>query len=189
MVLAHSSGTSRFSPRIREMAQTFAKGGLATLLLDLLTRDEEAVDQHTGQHSFDIARLGRRAVAVVDWTSTQPRLAGVPVVCFGVGTGAAAALVAAAERSRRVKGVIGRSGRPDLAGEALARVQAPTLLIVGGADKQVLELNRAATRHMRVPVQIEVVPGATHLFEQPGALDHVSQLALKWCWRHLYRMA
>jgi dienelactone hydrolase len=181
VVFAHGSGSSRFSGRNRAVAQVLQRGGYATLLLDLLTREEDLIDEQTRQYRFDIDRLGHRVVAAIDWVSSHPKMARLPVACFGASTGAAAALVAAAERPEIVRAVISRGGRPDLAGYALPKVQAPTLLIVGGDDEQVIELNRAAMRRMRAPVQLEIVPGATHLFEEPGALELVSQLALEWC--------
>ena len=160
-------------------------GGYATLLLDLLTRQEDAIDEQTREYRFDVDRLGHRVVAAIDWTASHPQVARLPVACFGASTGAAAALIAAAERPEIVRAVISRGGRPDLAGYALPKVQAPTLLIVGGDDEPVIELNRAAMRRMRAPVQLEIVPGATHLFEEPGALELVSQLALKWCTKYV----
>jgi dienelactone hydrolase len=160
-------------------------GGYATLLLDLLTREEEAIDEQTREYRFDIDRLAHRVVAAIDWAASHPQTARLPVACFGASTGAAAALIAAAERPQAVGAVISRGGRPDLAGDALPHVQAPTLLIVGGADAPVIDLNRAAMRRMRGHVELEIVPGATHLFEEPGALEAVSQLALLWCSRHL----
>jgi dienelactone hydrolase len=184
VVFAHGSGSSRFSVRNRMVAEALQRGGYATLLLDLLTRSEETVDLRTGEFRFDIDRLGHRVTAALDWAAGEPHLSGLPIVCFGASTGAAAALVAAAERSDRVTAVISRGGRPDLAGDALPQVQAPTLLIVGGDDEQVIELNRAAMARMRAPVRLEIVPGATHLFEEPGTLEQVSQLALQWCRRH-----
>ena len=185
VVFAHGSGSSRFSQRNRSVADVLVRGGFATLLLDLLTRHEEAVDQHTREYRFDIERLGHRVVAAVDWVTGVPALTGLPIACLGASTGAAAALIASAERCDAVQAVISRGGRPDLAGEALARVLAPTLLIVGEKDREVITLNRAATRQMHAPVQIAIVPGATHLFEEPGALELVSRLALDWCQRHL----
>jgi dienelactone hydrolase len=185
VVFAHGSGSSRFSQRNRSVADVLAGGGFATLLLDLLTRDEDVVDQRTREYRFDIERLGHRVVAAIDWVMGVPETAGLPVACFGASTGAAAALIAAAERSEAVQAVISRGGRPDLAGDALARVMAPTLLLVGGEDHQVIALNRTAMRQMHAPVQIAIVPGATHLFEEPGALEVVSRLALDWCQRHL----
>jgi dienelactone hydrolase len=187
VVFAHGSGSSRFSRRNRAVAQTLQDGGLATLLLDLLTRDEEAIDVQTREYRFDIDRLGHRVVAAIDWASGESGISGLPVGCFGASTGAAAALIAAAERPDVVRAVISRGGRPDLAGDALPRVAAPTLLIVGGADQPVIELNRQAMRLMRAPVALEIVPGATHLFEEPGTLEEVARLALEWCRRHLPR--
>ena len=187
VVFAHGSGSSRFSRRNRSVAQVLQGGGFATLLLDLLTRQEDAIDEQTREFRFDVERLGHRVVAALDWTASHPQVARLPVACFGASTGAAAALIAAAERPDRVRAVISRGGRPDLAGYALPRVQAPTLLIVGGDDGPVIELNRAAMRRMRAPVQLEIVPGATHLFEEPGALELVSRLALEWCAKHVKR--
>jgi putative phosphoribosyl transferase len=185
VVFAHGSGSSRFSSRNRAVAQALEDGGFATLLLDLLTRDEEAIDVRTRQYRFDIDRLGHRVVAAIDWTSVTTDVSSLPIACFGASTGAAAALIAAAQRPSAVRAVISRGGRPDLAGDALPRVQAPTLLIVGGADEEVIELNRHAMRRMRAPVALEIVPGATHLFEEPGTLEEVSRLAVAWCRRHL----
>jgi dienelactone hydrolase len=185
VVFAHGSGSSRFSRRNRAVAQTLQDGGLATLLLDLLTRDEEAVDLRTREYRFDIHRLASRVVAAIDWAAGESGISELPVVCFGASTGAAAALIAAAERPNAVRAVISRGGRPDLAGDALPHVQAPTLLIVGGADDVVIELNRAAMQRMRAHVQLTLVPGATHLFEEAGTLEQVSALALAWCQRYL----
>ncbi|HET7697987.1 MAG TPA: alpha/beta family hydrolase [Vicinamibacterales bacterium] len=185
VVFAHGSGSSRFSSRNRTVAQTLEDGGFATLLLDLLTRREEAIDLQTREYRFDIDRLAQRVVAAIDWSATQPALSALPLACFGASTGAAAALIAAAERPNAVRAVISRGGRPDLAGDALPQVQAPTLLIVGGADDVVIDLNRQAMRRMRAPVSLEIVPGATHLFEEPGTLQAVSRLALAWCHCHL----
>jgi putative phosphoribosyl transferase len=185
VIFAHGSGSSRFSSRNRLVANVLQDRAFATLLLDLLTREEEIVDQQTGEYRFDIARLSRRVVAAADWAEQQPDLQHLRIAYFGASTGAAAALIAAAERPDTAGAVISRGGRPDLAGDALARVQAPTLLIVGGHDEPVIELNRAAMRRMRAPVRLEIVPGATHLFEEPGALERVAQLAAEWCQRHL----
>jgi dienelactone hydrolase len=185
VVFAHGSGSSRFSQRNRSVAHLLVRAGFATLLLDLLTPQEDAVDQRTRESRFDIERLGHRVVAAIDWAMGVPELAGLPIVCFGASTGAAAALIAAAERVDAVQAVISRGGRPDLAGEALGRVMAPTLLIVGGEDREVIALNRAAMRQMHAPVQLAIVPGATHLFEEPGALEQVSDLALEWSRRSL----
>jgi dienelactone hydrolase len=185
VVFAHGSGSSRFSRRNRSVAQILQGGGYGTLLLDLLTRDEDLVDERTREYRFDVERLGNRVVAAIDWTAGHPSLAGLPTACFGASTGAAAALIAAAERPALVRAVISRGGRPDLAGDVLPEVQAPTLLIVGGHDDVVIELNRAAMRRMRAPVELKIVPGATHLFEEPGALELVSRLALEWCTTYL----
>jgi putative phosphoribosyl transferase len=185
VVFAHGSGSSRFSQRNRSVAQALEHGGFATLLLDLLTPREEAIDLRTREYRFDIDRLGNRVVAAIDWASGESGITRLPVACFGASTAAAAALIAAAERPEVVRAVISRGGRPDLADDALTRVQAPTLLIVGGADAPVIEMNRQAMRRMQAPVSLEVVPGATRLFEEPGALEEVSRLALEWCRRHL----
>lgn len=187
VVFAHGSGSSRFSGRNRAVALVLHRAGYATLLMDLLTRQEETIDIATREYRFDIERLGRRVTAALDWAQGQPLLAALPAGCFGASTGAAAALIAAAERPDLVRAVISRGGRPDLAGDALPRVQAPTLLIVGGHDEQVIALNRAAMRRVRAPVQLAIVPGATHLFEEPGALEAVSRLAADWCDQHLRR--
>jgi pimeloyl-ACP methyl ester carboxylesterase len=185
VIFAHGSGSSRFSTRNRAMARTLQEGGFGTLLLDLLTADEETVDGRTREYRFDIDRLGQRVVAAIDWAADQSGVSTLPIACFGASTGAAAALIAAAERPERVRAVISRGGRPDLAGDALPRVVAPTLLIVGGADDQVIELNRAAMQRMRAHVELKIVPGATHLFEEAGTLEEVSRLALSWCRHHL----
>jgi len=185
VVFAHGSGSSRFSGRNRAVARVLQQAGFATLLMDLLTKNEEAVDLLTREHRFDVALLGRRMVAAIDWAQHEAAIAALPVACFGASTGAAAALIAAAERPRLVRAVISRGGRPDLAAAALARVQAPTLLIVGGADEAVIDLNRAAMQRLRAPVQLEIVPGATHLFPEAGALEAVARLARDWCERYL----
>jgi putative phosphoribosyl transferase len=185
VVFAHGSGSSRFSARNRAVAEALNHGGFATLLLDLLTPTEEAVDQRTREYRFDIPRLARRVIAAVDWAASDQSVAALPIATFGASTGAAAALVAAAERPGAVRAVVSRGGRPDLAGDVLPRVEAPTLLIVGGSDEPVIALNREAMRRMRAPVRLEIVPGATHLFEEPGALDEVARLAVAWCQRHL----
>jgi len=184
VVFAHGSGSSRFSTRNRAVAQTLERGGFATLLLDLLTRSEESVDLQTFEYRFDIGRLGDRVVAALDWCTGAGAVAHLPVACFGASTGAAAALIGAAERPGIVRAVISRGGRPDLAEDALPRVQAPTLLIVGGDDAEVIELNRQAARRMTAPVELAIIPGANHLFEEPGTLEEVSRLALEWCRRH-----
>jgi dienelactone hydrolase len=158
VVFAHGSGSSRFSRRNRAVAQTLVDGGFASLLLDLLIREEEAIDLQTRQYRFDVALLGHRVVAAIDWATGETGAFVLPIGCFGASTGAAAPLIAAAERPEAVRAVVSRGGRPDLAGDALPRVQAPTLLIVGGLDEPVIELNRVALRRMRAPVQLEIVP-------------------------------
>jgi dienelactone hydrolase len=184
VLFAHGSGSSRHSPRNRAVARVLRSSGLATLLIDLLTRDEEAEDAATGHLRFDIALLARRLVAVTDWLHEEPATARLPVGYFGASTGGGAALVAAAERSE-IFAVVSRGGRPDLAGPALPRVSAPTLLIVGGDDVPVIAMNRAAAARMRAEVRIEIVPGASHLFEEPGALERVAALAARWFEDHL----
>jgi putative phosphoribosyl transferase len=189
VLFAHGSGSGRRSPRNRYVAEQLREGGMATLLLDLLTPAEEAVDQRTRELRFDIGRLAERVVAAIDWLGREPDTRGLPVGLFGASTGAAAALIAAAARSEVVEAVVSRGGRPDLAGEALARVRAPSLFIVGRNDEQVLDLNRQAMEHMRAPVRLETVPGAGHLFEEPGALTEVARLAGEWLARHLMEAA
>jgi putative phosphoribosyl transferase len=178
VLFAHGSGSSRHSPRNRRVARVLQESGWATLLLDLLTPQEEQVDLRTRELRFDIARLAERLTGAVDWLGQQSETAQLSLALFGASTGAAAALITAAERPERVRLVISRGGRPDLARNALARVQAPTLLIVGERDPQVRQLNEEAAAAMRAPVSIEVVPAATHLFEEPGALEAVTDLAL-----------
>lgn len=181
VIFAHGSGSSRLSPRNQWVAEALVRAGYATLLFDLLTEDEAARRENV----FDIDLLAQRLVDAIDWASARPECAGVPIGLFGASTGAAAALTAAAARSGQVKTVISRGGRPDLAPEAAPKVTAPTLLIVGGDDEPVLSWNREAARTLAGPVRVEVVPGATHLFEEPGALDEVVRLAVAWCDRHL----
>ena len=185
VVFAHGSGSSRFSRRNRAVAAALESAGFGTLLLDLLTPDEESVDERTREHRFDIEMLGERVVGAIDWIRTRPELRGLPVALFGASTGAAAALIAAAARPEAVGAVVSRGGRPDLADKALPNVQAPTLLIVGGHDEPVIEMNRNAMRRMHAPVQLEIVPGATHLFEERGALEQVTRLATDWFRHHL----
>ncbi|RQP27043.1 dienelactone hydrolase family protein [Burkholderia ubonensis] len=184
VAFAHGSGSSRFSPRNRAVAQTLVNAGLATLLFDLLDRDEEDVDNLTALYRFDIDLLARRLSAAIGWIRAQPACGSLPIGLFGASTGAAAALVAAA-REPAVGAVVSRGGRPDLAGDALERVVAPTLLIVGARDEQVLHLNRLAAARLTCETLIEIVPGATHLFEEPGALDAVARLAAGWFVRWL----
>lgn len=185
VVFAHGSGSSRFSRRNRAVADALESSGFGTLLLDLLTPDEESVDERTREYRFDIEMLGERVVGAIDWMRTRADLRDLPIAVFGASTGAAAALIAAAERPDAVRAVISRGGRPDLADRALPNVQAPTLLIVGGDDEPVIEMNRDAMRQMRAPVELEIVPGATHLFEERGALEQVITLAADCCRRHL----
>jgi putative phosphoribosyl transferase len=180
VVFAHGSGSSRHSSRNRYVARVLQEAGLATVLADLLTADEEEADRVTRQHRFDIGLLADRIVALVDWLAGQEPLAGVPLGLFGASTGAAAALIAASARPDAVAAVVSRGGRPDLAGAALESVRPPTLLIVGGRDDAVLGLNRRAMRALRGRVELEIVPGATHLFEEPGALEQVARLARDW---------
>ncbi|MET9430615.1 MULTISPECIES: alpha/beta family hydrolase [unclassified Streptomyces] len=181
VAFAHGSGSSRHSPRNRAVAEALREAGLGTLLLDLLTQQEERVDMMTAELRFDIPLLGRRVTATVDWLGREPGTAGLPVGLFGASTGAAAALVAAAERPAGVRAVVSRGGRPDLAGEqVLPAVRAPVLLVVGGEDDVVLRLNEEAAERLRAPYRIHVVPGATHLFEEPGALEEVAVAARDW---------
>jgi putative phosphoribosyl transferase len=185
VLFAHGSGSSRLSPRNRHVAQLLNQANLATLLVDLLTSEEEAVDLRTAQLRFDIELLAERLVGVSDWIARAPETRRLCIGYFGASTGAGAALVAAAERPESVGAVVSRGGRPDLAGSALSRVRAPTLLIVGSNDVQVIALNRAALAKLRCDKQLVMVPGATHLFEEPGALDQVGLLARDWFERHL----
>ena len=185
VVFAHGSGSSRFSPRNRHVAARLQAAGLATLLLDLLTPEEERVDAVTRELRFDIPLLARRLIAATDWLTRQPETAPLPIGTFGASTGAAAALIAAAERPDVVRAVVSRGGRPDLAGDALDRVRAPTLLIVGELDPAVIELNQEAFERLPGEKALEIVPGATHLFEEPGTLEQVASLAGEWFEAHL----
>ena len=185
VIFAHGSGSSRHSGRNRFVAGSLREAGRGTLLMDLLTIDEAAVDERTAELRFDIPFLARRLEAAVDWIAADRATAHLPVGLFGASTGGGAALVAAAERPAHVHAVVSRGGRPDLAGEALGRVRAPTLLIVGEADTVVLGLNRSAMTRMTATTHLEVVPGATHLFEEPGALERVADLARGWLAGHL----
>jgi dienelactone hydrolase len=181
VLFAHGSGSSRFSPRNRYVAGELQAAGFATLLLDLLTPAEEQVDEVTRRHRFDIPLLARRLVHAVDWLAGAADTRELPVGCFGASTGAAAALIAAADRPRQVRAVVSRGGRPDLAGPALQRVRAPTLLIVGGHDAPVIVMNQDAMRRMlNARAHLHIVPGATHLFEERGALEQVAALACGW---------
>ena len=185
VLFAHGRGSSRHSPRNRYVAQLLNQAQLATLLADLLTAEEEAIDLRTAQLRFDIGLLAARLARVTDWLVQYPDTRLLRIGYFGASTGAAAALVAAAERAAAIGAVVSRGGRPDLAGPYLQRVRAPTLLIVGGNDFQVIELNRAALAQLRCEKELVIVPGATHLFEEPGALDQVAQLARGWFQIHL----
>jgi putative phosphoribosyl transferase len=185
VLFAHGSGSSRQSPRNRYVARELNGADLATLLIDLLTHAEEAIDMRTAHLRFDLALLAERLVAVSDWLLAEEPVAARGLGYFGASTGAGAALMAAAERPAAVRAVVSRGGRPDLAGAALTRVHAPTLLIVGGDDLPVLELNRRALAELRPDKRLEVIPGATHLFEEPGALEQVARLARGWFQHHL----
>jgi dienelactone hydrolase len=185
VLFAHGSGSSRHSLRNRAVARALNEGGLATLLVDLLTLAEESVDEETGQLRFDIGLLADRLVDATDWLTANEETRSLPIGLFGASTGGGAALVAAAQRPNTVRAVVSRGGRPDLAGAALSRVRAPTLLIVGGRDYPVIELNREAFERLRCEKKLEIVPGATHLFEEPGALEEVARLARDWFRRFL----
>jgi putative phosphoribosyl transferase len=187
VLFAHGSGSGRHSPRNRFVADTLQRAGLATVLADLLTADEERLDARTGHLRFDIDLLAARLAALTDWLRSDKRTAGLSVGLFGASTGAAAALLVAARRPSSVAAVVSRGGRPDLAGDQLGGVRQPTLLIVGGRDDVVLELNRRAITHLAGEAHLEVVPGATHLFEEPGTLEQVAGLARDWFARHLRR--
>lgn len=184
VVFAHGSGSSRHSSRNRAVAEVLRASGFATLLIDLLTEEEERVDLRTRELRFDIDLLASRVSTAVEQIRRQLAVRGLPVGLFGASTGAAAALVAAAD-DHSVRAVVSRGGRPDLAGDALTRVQAPTLLIVGGLDTQVIDLNVRACRQLTAPNRIEIIPGATHLFEEPGTLDEVAELAAGWFRDHV----
>ena len=185
VIFAHGSGSSRHSPRNRFVAGVINRAGLGTLLIDLLTEDEERVDEMTRELRFDIGLLGRRVARVVQWAGEHEELSELPVGLFGSSTGAAAALVAAAELPGNVRAVVSRGGRPDLAGRALPKVECATLLVVGGLDEAVIGMNEEARARMRCPVELVIVPGATHLFEEPGTLEEVARLATQWFARHL----
>ncbi|HEU4422669.1 MAG TPA: dienelactone hydrolase family protein [Pilimelia sp.] len=185
VLFAHGSGSSRLSPRNRMVADRLGGVGFATVLTDLLTAEEERVDRVTAELRFDIGLLARRLTGVVDWIAEQPALGSLPLGLFGASTGAAAALLVAAARPQRVQAVVSRGGRPDLAGDELTRVAAPTLLIVGERDPQVLDLNEAAATRLGGPSTLWIVPGATHLFAEPGALERVAGAAAEWFDRHL----
>lgn len=187
VIFAHGSGSSRLSPRNRFVAETLNEGGLATLLFDLLTEDEEAIDLRTRELRFDIGLLAERLTGAVDWARQQDKTQNLNIGLFGSSTGAAAALVAAAQRPDNVAAVVSRGGRPDLAGDALPRVKAPTLLIIGGDDIPVIGMNREAAKLLKAEHHIEIVPGATHLFEEPGKLETVARLARDWFKKYLVK--
>jgi putative phosphoribosyl transferase len=186
VLFAHGSGSGRHSARNRQVAQKLQQAGIATLLFDLLTAQEEQVDLHTREHRFDIALLTRRMQDATAWAMSQPGLQHAPIGYFGASTGSAAAIIAAARLGDRIAAVVSRGGRPDLAGPvALAAVTAPTLLIVGGADHDVIKLNEQAFQKMQCDKQLAIVPGATHLFEERGTLEQVAELAAAWFTTHL----
>ncbi|RKH14252.1 alpha/beta hydrolase [Corallococcus sp. CA053C] len=185
VLFAHGSGSSRHSPRNRYVAAVLQQAGLATLLIDLLTADEEEAERFTRHLRFDIGLLADRLTGATHWLLREPRTSSLAIGYFGSSTGAAAALVSAAREPERIAAVVSRGGRPDLAGEALPRVRAPTLLIVGGDDVPVIGMNRAALRLLRTEKQLDIIPGATHLFEEQGALEQVAALAGRWFVHHL----
>jgi len=185
VLFAHGSGSSRHSPRNQFVARTLNEAGLATLLFDLLTREEEAIDTQTRELRFDIQLLAERLSRATKWANRQEQTRDLHIGYFGSSTGGAAALAAAADNPQGVGAVVSRGGRPDLAGEALPKVHAPTLLIVGGNDDIVIELNEQARDRMRCEVKLEIIPGATHLFEEPGTLEKVAQLASDWFAKHI----
>jgi len=185
VVFAHGSGSSRHSSRNRYVAEELRQGNLGTLLMDLLTPAEEQVDMHTRHIRFDVGLLADRLIGAMRWLDTQDDTRGLAVGLFGASTGGGASLVAAARRPDRVDAVVSRGGRPDLAAEELPHVRAPTLLIVGGRDSVVIELNKQAMGQMKAPVRLEIVPGATHLFEEAGTLEQVAHLAREWFVRYL----
>ncbi len=185
VLFAHGSGSGRHSPRNRYVARVLQRAGLATLLVDLLTPEEEEMDLRTGHLRFDIGLLAERLTGATDWLMENPDTSNLQIGYFGASTGAAAALVAAAERPEAVGAIVSRGGRPDLAGDALPLVKAPTLLIVGGNDVPVIGMNEEAFAQMHAEKELKIVPGATHLFEEPGALEEVARLAAGWFARHL----
>ena len=187
IVFAHGSGSGRFSPRNRLVAELLHEGAFATLLLDLLTEDEHDVDRHTAQHRFNIPRLAARLLGALEWARDEPRLRDLPVGLFGASTGAAAALLAASLRPTQIGAIVSRGGRPDLAFGCLRLVRAPTLLLVGSEDRLVLALNRQAAAELTAVHALETIDGATHLFEEPGALTQVGTLARQWFLQHLLR--
>ena len=187
VLFAHGSGSSRHSPRNQFVARTLNRSGLGTLLFDLLTPEEEALDLYTREHRFNIGLLAERLVQATNWATQQEQTRDLRIGYFGSSTGGAAALVAAAQLSQGIGAVVSRGGRPDLAGDALPKVHAPTLLIVGGNDDIVIELNEMARDQMRCEAKLVIVPGATHLFEEQGALEQVAKFASDWFVLHLTR--
>jgi len=185
VLFAHGSGSSRHSPRNQYVSQALRECGMGTLLMDLLTAAEEREDARTARLRFDIGLLADRVVGASEWLARNSATAHLPIAYFGASTGAAAALVAAAERPDDVRAVVSRGGRPDLAIPVLNRVKAPALLIVGGEDVPVIEMNREALKHLKVEKRLEIIPGATHLFEEPGTLEEVARLAREWFQEHL----
>jgi dienelactone hydrolase len=185
VLFAHGSGSSRLSPRNQFVARALERHGLATLLIDLLTPSEEEVDDRTAQYRFNLPMLGERLVNIVDWLREQPDTRRLQIGLFGASTGGGAALMAAAARPDDIAAVVSRGGRPDLAGQSLRHVVAPTLLIVGGLDTPVIQMNRDAMDEMGPDVVLEIIPGATHLFEEPGMLARVAELAAEWFVRYL----
>ncbi|HLC98987.1 MAG TPA: dienelactone hydrolase family protein [Candidatus Nanoarchaeia archaeon] len=185
VLFAHGSGSSRFSPRNRHVADVLNKAGIATLLMDLLTKEEEKIDDVTAELRFDIRMLAERVVKAVEWLRKNDDTRKLSIGCFGASTGAAAALIAAAERPADVKAVVSRGGRPDLAIQYLPKVKAPTLLIVGGDDEPVISMNREALERLDAVKKLEIVPGATHLFEEQGKLEIVAKLAAEWFRKYL----
>lgn len=189
VLFAHGSGSSRFSPRNQQVARALERRGQATLLIDLLTPREERIDERTAEYRFDLDMLAARLVNIIDWLGARQDTRLLPIGLFGASTGGGAALMAAAERPAQIAAVVSRGGRPDLAGPALPRVKAPTLLIVGGLDTPVIEMNREAMSQMVAPVRLEIVRGATHLFVEPGTLDRVAELAGNWFAEHFKPVA
>jgi pimeloyl-ACP methyl ester carboxylesterase len=189
VLFAHGSGSSRHSPRNQFVARSLERRKLATLLIDLLTPEEEFVDERTAEYRFDIPMLASRLVTLTDWLRHRKDTSSLPIGLFGASTGGGAALIAAASRPGDIAAVVSRGGRPDLAGAALRNVTAPTLLIVGGFDTPVIQMNRDAMKAMRGDVKLEIVPGATHLFEEPGTLGQVAELAGQWFERCLQPVA
>jgi dienelactone hydrolase len=185
VIFAHGSGSSRLSPRNKFVAGFLQQSNLATLLLDLLTSDEEQIDVRTGHLRFDVNLLAKRLVQTTNWVAADSQIGRLPMGYFGASTGAAAALIAAAQVPGPIRGIVSRGGRPDLAGTSLPKVKAPTLLIAGGHDYSVIELNEKALNELQCEKRLEIVPGATHLFEEPGALERVAGLASNWFEIHL----